>query len=486
MYESATASGLGPRADQGRFNLEDSSHISTDRNTLEFRLGNSAFSAATCISEPEQKTRLLIVDDSRVVRKMYGMFLDEKYECDEAESFDEAMAAIKRNDYAVVITDVMMPGLSGIELLRKVVNDYPTTEVIVASSIDRPQRALDAIRLGAFDYLIKPCDPDVLAVTVERAIERRELLLGARNYKRELETRNSELLLRKEQLERLQAQMVHNEKMASLGQLSAGVAHEVNNPVGFVHSNLEMLDQLVGDLVQLLETYDQMELPPEFQAAVDQVKQRIDYPLIVDDVRNMIRDCRDGSDRIRAIIQNLRMFSRLDEAEYKATDVHEGIEATLRLCKRFFSGGKIFLLRDYGILPSIRAFSGPLNQVWMNLIINAAQAIGDASGEIRIATSEDDENVFVAVSDTGCGIAVQNLNRIFDPFFTTKPVGEGTGLGLPVSFGIIQSHGGEITVDSKLAEGTTFTVRLPKAFEPDTCTNEKSIVCYSENYLSLN
>lgn len=431
-------------------------------------------------SEKDLSARILIVDDSRTVRKMFSMYLSPKFEYVEAGSFDEAIFELKKNEFAVVITDIIMPGLSGIELLRKIVEDWPDTAVIVVSGVDRPQRALDAMRLGAFDYIIKPCEAEVLEITVERAIKHRTLLRNAHRSKLDLEAKNEELISGKRQLEQLQSQIVQNEKMASLGQLAAGVAHELNNPVGFVSANLEMLGKYVEKLTRLISCYDKAELTPSIGSEIASIKERIGYPAILDDLDSIILDCRDGSERIREIVQNLRTFSRLDEAEFKENDIHEGIDATVRLLSRYFSSGNITLIRDYGDLPSIATFSGQLNQVWMNLLVNAAQAIGTGNGVVRIATSTEGDNIFVDFTDTGGGIAVQHLKQIFDPFFTTKPVGEGTGLGLSISFGIVQRHGGIISVKSRLKEGTTFRVTLPRYFAPSTVQDERSVVSYCE------
>lgn len=410
----------------------------------------------------DRRERILIVDDSAVVRKLFAKHLSMRYVCHEAVSVNDAVGKLKEAEFALVIADIMMPGLSGIELLRKIKDTYPDTAVIMVSGIDRPQRALDAVRLGAFDYLIKPCDVGVLELTVERALERRNLLRDAHRYKKDLEARNEELVRGKAELERLQAQIVHSEKMASIGQLAAGIAHELNNPVGFVHSNLDLLESYVGQLEKLITFYEEAKLPPEIVLAASVLKENIGFATMLDDLRSMIRDCREGTGRIRDIVQNLRTFSRLDEAEFKKTYIHEGIDSTLRLLSRYFSGGNIHLVRDYGELPVIDAFSGQLNQVWMNLLVNAAQAVSQkGGGEVRISTSVDEELVNVSISDTGSGIAPEHVTRIFDPFYTTKPVGEGTGLGLSISFGIVERHSGKITVETKLNEGSTFTVRLP-------------------------
>lgn len=413
-------------------------------------------------ADPEEGIgNILIVDDSPVVRKVFARCLSTRYECFEASSAIEAIAELKKRPFDLVITDVMMPGLSGIELLRKVLETYPETPVLVVSGVDRPQRALDAVRLGASDYLIKPCDPEVLQLAVERALERRELIQNARKYKQDLEARNKELVRGKTQLERLQAQIVHSEKMASLGQLAAGVAHELNNPVGFVYGNLDLLEKCVGDLTRLLEYYDSRSLSEDVSAGAEKIKKEIDYETAREDLVSIISDCRDGTERVRDIVQNLRTFSRLDEAEFKDTDIHEGLDSTIRLLSRYFSGGNVRLLREYGELPIVEAYSAQLNQVWANLLVNAAQAVGSKQGTVRIKTTANDEFVHIKVSDDGEGISRENLKRIFDPFFTTKRVGDGTGLGLSISFGIVERHAGKIDVMSEVGKGTEFTVALP-------------------------
>lgn len=409
-----------------------------------------------------ERERILIVDDSATVRKSFSRLLSLRYDCYEAQNVIDAFEQLKKGEIDLVITDVIMPGLSGVELLRKVIESYPRTAVIVVSGVDRPQRALDAVRLGAFDYLIKPCDEDVLELTVGRALERRSLLINAAKYKADLEARNEELVRGKAQLERLQAQIIQNEKMASLGQLAAGIAHEINNPVGFVYGNLDFLGACVNDLIKLVKFYDELDLPENTAAAAAGLKKQINYETTVNDLTEMIADCRVGVERVREIVQNLRTFSRLDEAEFKKTDMHEGIDSTIRLISRYFTGGNIKLVREYGDVPPFDSFSAQLNQVWMNLLVNAAQAIGTDAGEVKIVTNANEDWVYVSISDSGNGIDASHLSRIFDPFFTTKAVGEGTGLGLSIAFGIVDRHHGRIDVQSEAGKGTVFTVSLPR------------------------
>ena len=412
------------------------------------------------LQEQASDRSILIVDDESAVRGLFASFLGESYECETAASADEALAVLANKTFALVISDMMMPGRNGVELLREVKMRYPETAVIMISGIDRPQRVRDALRIGASDYLIKPCDLDVLTLSVERALERRLLQRTTATYKAHLENQNVELANSKTELERLQAQLVHTEKMASLGQLSAGIAHELNNPAGFIYGNVDILRDYLKDLERLLKIYDEIDLPPEAAVSVAALKTEINYEKLSGDLGSILTDCREGAQRICDVVKNLRLFSRLDEAELKKIDIHEGLDSTIRLLSRYYSSGKIVLRRDYADLPMVNCYAGQLNQVWMNLLGNAAQALNN-QGEVSVSTRIDDDWISVVISDTGSGIIEEDLPRIFDPFFTTKPVGEGTGLGLSISYGIIVRHGGAITVKSEVGSGTSFTVKIP-------------------------
>lgn len=409
----------------------------------------------------EHDQRLLIVDDEEAVRNLFAQCLNERYSCETAANAQEALDWLQREPFALVITDIQMPGLGGIELLRKINELYRDTAVIIASGIDRSQRVIDAIRMGAYDYLVKPCELDVLELCVQRALERRTLLRNARRYKEDLENRNTELARRKTELERVQAQLVHSEKMASLGQLAAGIAHELNNPAGFIFSNMALLPRYVSRLEQMLSTYEGISLPNSDAERIRAAKKETDYDNLLADLTSIAADSYNGAERIREIVHNLRLFSRLDEAEFKQIDLHEGIESTLRLLSKYYTSPFITVRREYGNLPPINCYAGQLNQVWMNLLVNAAQAVGEVQGEVHIKTWYEDQTVSASVSDTGKGIAPEHLRKIFDPFFTTKPVGEGTGLGLSISHGIVLRHRGRLSVESVLGRGTTFTVSLP-------------------------
>jgi signal transduction histidine kinase len=411
-------------------------------------------------AEPHDN-RILIVDDEKIVRDLFATSLGEVYSCETAADAQEALEILAREPFALVITDVQMPGLSGIELLRKITAQYQDTAVIIVSGIDRSQRVMDAIRVGASDYLVKPCDLEVLNTSVERASERRMLLRNARRYKQDLELRNAKLAQQKTEMERLQAQVLQAEKMASLGQMAAGVAHELNNPAGFIYSNIDLLKEYVERLESCLSEYDKLTLSPQDAARISEIKKENNYDDIVAELGSILSDCYIGAERIRDVVQNLRLFSSLDEAAVKRVDLIEGIESTVRLLSQYYRSGRITLVRDYDEIPQVTCLAAQLNQVWMNLLANAAQAIGPESGEVRIVTRREGQTVTVSIKDSGPGISVEQQKKIFDPFFTTKPIGEGTGLGLSISHGIIERHKGKIEVDSTPGLGTTFTVSLP-------------------------
>ena len=416
--------------------------------------------AAVAYASDQAARRILVVDDDEAIRHMFAEFLNENYTCATAASSDEALTKLARDTYGVVISDIQMPGRNGVELLREIRLRYPDTTVIMISGIARPQRIRDALHLGATDYLIKPIELQVLSFAVERALERRDLTLTARRYRADLERQNIELSERKAELERLQAQIVHSEKMAGLGQLAAGIAHELNNPAGFVYGNMDLIRGYLGRLELILTIYERTKLPEPQATELALTKKEIGYDLLLPDLRSMIADCLEGAERIRDVVQNLRLFCRLDDAEFKRIDLHESLDATIRIVSRYYGSGTIRLVRKYGTLPLVNCYAGQLNQVWTNLLVNAAQSI-EGKGEVSISTALQGDSAVVTISDTGCGIEPAHMKRIFDPFFTTKPVGEGTGLGLSISYGIIEKHGGTITVESMRGVGTTFRVSIP-------------------------
>jgi PAS domain S-box-containing protein len=264
-------------------------------------------------------------------------------------------------------------------------------------------------------------------------------------------------------LEEAHNQLLQSEKLASIGQLAAGVAHELNNPIGFVHSNLGSLDTYLKDLFAIIDACEIVDpaTPAEGPqlAAVHRLMAEKDYAFIKTDLAALMSESRDGLARVRKIVQDLKDFSRVGEAEWQWADLHKGLDSTLNIVWNELKY-KCKVNKEYGELPEIHCLPSQLNQVFMNLLVNAGQAIVER-GEITLRTGREGESVWVAVSDSGAGIPQENLNRIFEPFFTTKPVGKGTGLGLSLSYGIVVKHRGRIDVTSEVGKGTTFRIILP-------------------------
>jgi two-component system, NtrC family, sensor kinase len=267
-------------------------------------------------------------------------------------------------------------------------------------------------------------------------------------------------------LKTTQAKVVQQEKMASIGQLAAGVAHEINNPMGFISSNLTTLVKYVERFNEFIQAQSEMIEMYTDAAGIEVLRNKrkalkLDY--IMEDCKALIKESLDGAERVRTIVQNLKSFSRVDDAECKRADINECITSTINIVWNELKY-KTTLVKELGDLPLTMCYPQQLNQVFMNLLINAGQAI-EKQGEIRVKTWYDGSAVYASVSDTGCGMPASVVERIFEPFFTTKEVGKGTGLGLSITYDIVKTHNGEITVDSEQGKGTTFTVRLPLSEE---------------------
>ncbi|SFU80458.1 ATP-binding protein [Pseudoduganella namucuonensis] len=281
----------------------------------------------------------------------------------------------------------------------------------------------------------------------------------------ELRRRNVELTELNAQLSMAQQQLVQSEKLASIGQLAAGVAHEINNPIGYIFSNFGMLQTYLGDLFDMLAAYREAEAAiaaPEVLARLQAMREEIDLDFLREDIPSLMSESKEGIVRVRHIVQDLKDFSRVDaNQEWVWADLHRGIDSTLNIVSNEVKY-KADVVKEYGDIPDIYCLPLQVNQIVMNLVVNAAHAIGEARGRITVRTGRaEGEQVWIEVQDDGCGIAPDNLKRIFDPFFTTKAVGKGTGLGLSLAYGIVQKHHGAIEVRSEPGAGTTFRVTLP-------------------------
>ncbi len=278
-----------------------------------------------------------------------------------------------------------------------------------------------------------------------------------------LRSTNDELEAINRQLSDTRNMLLQSEKMSSIGQLAAGVAHEINNPIGYVSSNLGTLDEYLKGLFGLIAAYEEMEKAVAGDAAlarVKAVKNKVDIEFLKEDALSLMRESQEGIIRVKKIVQDLKDFSRVDSGdEWQYSDLHKGLDSTLNVAMNEIKY-KADVKKEYGNIPEVECVASQLNQVFMNLLVNAAHAI-EERGTITLRTGKQGDEVWVEVADTGKGIAQEHLNKIFDPFFTTKPVGKGTGLGLSLSYGIVQKHHGRIEVSSEVGKGASFKVWLP-------------------------
>ncbi|MEB2645338.1 ATP-binding protein [Pseudomonas canadensis] len=378
----------------------------------------------------------------------------------------------RKQPYALAFVDMRMPqGWDGAKTIEELWKVAPDLQVVICTAYSDYSWEDLLERLHAHDRLLilkKPFDnievqqmANTLANKWDMA---RRASLQTTHLEQLVEQRTQALQMEIDERKHLESQLVQSEKLASLGQLAAGVAHEINNPVGFISSNLSTLDGYFNQLQQMLDAYQRAEAlvtPPEQSEQLKAMRVGLELDFLKEDIPVLIKESKEGIGRVVQIVKDLKNFSRVDnEQTWQFANLQQGIDSTLNIVASELKY-KADVVKHYGALPEIECLASQLNQVVMNLVINAAQAMGPERGTITISTGVDSENVWLEVADNGYGIAPQTLQKIFDPFFTTKPVGEGTGLGLSLSYGIVKKHRGDISVSSELGKGTTFRVVLP-------------------------
>ena len=299
--------------------------------------------------------------------------------------------------------------------------------------------------------------------SLKNALTEADLLAGELERRgNDIRGKNRELRRAYHELATSHAQLLQQEKMASIGQLSAGIAHEINNPIGFVACNLGSLQKYLNRLATFIANQDRIidaSAEPEDKQAVARQKQELKIDYVLQDSRDLVKESLEGTDRVKSIVQDLKNFARADQSEWKEADINDCLESTINIVWNELKY-KTELVKDYGRLPLTRCIGQQLNQVFMNLLVNAGQAIA-SKGTITVRTWYDKDAVHVSVADTGCGIAPDQINRIFEPFYTTKEAGQGTGLGLSIAYNIVKKHNGTIDVKSDPGKGSTITVSIP-------------------------
>ncbi len=401
--------------------------------------------------------KVLVADDNPVIQQLLKKVVEKTGHTpvitDDGAKAWELISSEK--DFSMVITDWMMPEMDGIQLCKKIREaDLPGyVYIILLTARETTEDSLAAFEAGADDYIKKPFNIAELKSRV-RAGER--------------------ILSLEDEQKKAGVQLMQTEKMASIGQLAAGVAHEINNPTGFVSSNLTTLSDYFNDITGLIREYHALaevlaeagtgeKIPSLIKSRLEQVikiEEEIDIEFLSEDIVDLIGDCREGTERIKKIVHDLKDFAHPGEDKLVSADINDGIESTLNVVWNELKY-KAEVKKEYGDIPIIKCYPQQLNQVFMNILVNAAHAIED-KGEIMISTKSDNGFVEIIISDTGSGIAPDNLTKIFDPFFTTKEVGKGTGLGMNVAYNIVKKHGGTIDVQSTLGKGTSFIIRIPE------------------------
>ena len=417
-----------------------------------------------------RRARVLVIDDSPTYREnLTNELREEGCEVTQVTSAAEGLALLADADFDCIMVDMVMPEMDGIsfcqELNRGRTDAQAPMVVLMLSAFETKENVARALEAGADDFVGKSTEMSVLRARL-RALLRRKFLLEQNDRiieefrVREMETlrakaeaeaaearaalaeglkrANQDLEEANHKLRETQVQLVQSEKMASLGQLVAGIAHEINNPLSFALSNVFSIEAWLGELGE-------------------------DEPRIVKS-RRRIADTRQGLERVRELVVMLRTFSRLDEGDFKVVDIKEAIESVLMFL-RHKTADRIEIIRDYAEDNMLGCFAGQLNQVIMNVVANAVDAVA-GRGTIAVRTAITEDGMFViTVKDSGSGIPKENVERIFDPFFTTKPVGQGTGLGLAISYKIVQAHHGHIEIDSEVGKGTEMRVVIPRTLE---------------------
>ena len=420
----------------------------------------------------DKPIKVLLVEDhygdARLIREALAEARGATFDLAWVERLEMGLQRLARGGIDVVLLDLGLPDSQGLDTLGGTHAQAPEMPIVVLTGAHDETLGVEAVKQGAQDYLVKgQVNSHLLVRSMRYAIERKEAERVKTEYIQSLEAKNKELQDLLEKLRTTQAQLIQSAKMASLGQLVASIAHELNNPISFVYSNIRRLEEYSSHITTFYNScqalFDEIaqgsfpQLNSNIRALRYMEKER-EVDFIIEDLNDLVKETKEGAERVRKVVESLRNFSRAQE-EQQQVDINEALESTLQLLRNQMKN-RIKTVKSYGHIPKVECFPNQIKEVFLNILTNACQAIED-KGEVGLKTAERSGKVMVRISDTGKGISKENLDKIFEPFYTTKPANQGTGLGLSIVRGIVENHGGEISVESQVGKGTTFTVSLP-------------------------